>query len=127
MASLTDTTNKKLYDAIMSTSWVADLTKRMESASELRNLITNLLIEAPQALEGIAKTDLLTADFNRIYAMMQGKAVWYSINELSALWGKHRISIYRYIKSGKLKGQKIGDEWRVTQDAVDEFIRGGGK
>lgn len=127
MASLTDSTNKKIYDAIISKSWVVDLTKKMGCPDELKTFIVNLLIEAPQALEGIAKTDLLTADFNRIYAMLRGKAVWYSITELSALWGKHRITIYRYIKSGKLKADMIGDEWRVSQDQVDEFIKRGGK
>lgn len=34
-------------------------------------------------------------------------------------------TIYRYLNSGKLKGQKIGASiWRVSQEDLDNFIKG---
>jgi excisionase family DNA binding protein len=34
-------------------------------------------------------------------------------------------TVYRYIKSGKLRAIRIGGLWRVPSDALDEFLRRG--
>jgi excisionase family DNA binding protein len=34
-----------------------------------------------------------------------------------------RDTVYRLIKSGKLKAFKVGSDWRITEKALEEFIR----
>ena len=31
-------------------------------------------------------------------------------------------TVYRYIRSGKLKALRVGGLWRVTAEALDEFL-----
>ncbi len=35
-------------------------------------------------------------------------------------------TVYRYIKSGSLKAVRVGGLWRVTEDALNEFLKKGG-
>ena len=35
-------------------------------------------------------------------------------------------TIYRYIRNGKLKATRVGGLWRVSQEAMDEFLSSGG-
>ena len=51
----------------------------------------------------------------------------YSIKELEELLQVTRRSIYNWIKDGKLKVFKVGREWRVTRQALDEFMQSGTK
>ena len=46
----------------------------------------------------------------------------YTIKELEPVLGKSRLTIIRYINAGKLKGIKIGNQWRITEDALREFL-----
>lgn len=36
-----------------------------------------------------------------------------------------RNAIYSLLKTGELKGFRIGRQWRITQKALDEFINRG--
>ena len=36
-------------------------------------------------------------------------------------------TIYRYIRSGKLKAFRVGGLWRISEDAVQEFLKKGGQ
>lgn len=37
-----------------------------------------------------------------------------------------RETIYRHLRSGKLKGNKIGGaSWRISQEDLDKYIKGG--
>lgn len=51
----------------------------------------------------------------------------YTIDEVTTILQVTRRTIYSYIKSGKLKAVKIGKEWRVTQDNLEEFLSIGTK
>ncbi|MFK5883580.1 MAG: helix-turn-helix domain-containing protein [Candidatus Izemoplasma sp.] len=34
-----------------------------------------------------------------------------------------QVTIIKYIKLGKIKGFKFGNSWRVTEEALREFIK----
>jgi len=36
-------------------------------------------------------------------------------------------TVYRYIRSGKLKAIRVGGLWRVNKEALEEFLNGGEK
>lgn len=46
----------------------------------------------------------------------------YSIHEIEEILQVTQRTIYNWIKSGKLKAVKIGKEWRVTEDALEDFL-----
>lgn len=48
----------------------------------------------------------------------------YTIHELEEVLQVTQRTIYNWIKDGKLKAIKIGRTWRVTQEALDEFLQG---
>lgn len=45
----------------------------------------------------------------------------YTTNEVAEILKVNRRTIFRYIKSGKLKAVKIG-QWRIKQADLDNFI-----
>lgn len=48
----------------------------------------------------------------------------YTTDEVAKILGVTRMTIHRYIKSGKLKCFKLGNRLiRITQDMLDEYIR----
>lgn len=49
----------------------------------------------------------------------------YTLKELEALLQVTRRTLYNWIKSGKLKAVRIGKEWRVTKDTLEEFLETG--
>ena len=46
--------------------------------------------------------------------------------EISKKLGIHIVTLRRYIKSGKLKAQKLGNSYFVSKETFKEFINGGG-
>lgn len=46
----------------------------------------------------------------------------YNIGEISELLQTTRRTIYRYIKDGKLQAIKIGGQWKVTEQALKDFL-----
>lgn len=51
---------------------------------------------------------------------MEGK--YYSIDETAEKIGVHAKTIRRYIYGGKLSAQKIGGQWRVYENAIQEYM-----
>lgn len=49
----------------------------------------------------------------------------YTLKEIEELLQVTRRTLYNWIKSGKLKAFRIGKEWRVTKDALEEFTETG--
>lgn len=45
----------------------------------------------------------------------------YTTLEVAEILKVHQRTIFRYIKSGKLKASKIGN-WRITKEDLDNFI-----
>lgn len=48
---------------------------------------------------------------------------FYTAQELADLLGYNIMTIYRYIKSGKLKAYKIGKEFRIVKKEFDNFLK----
>lgn len=48
----------------------------------------------------------------------------YTIDEAAAEFGVTVRTMHKYIKSGRVQGQKIGGAWHFTEDALKAFVRG---
>lgn len=51
----------------------------------------------------------------------------YTLKEIVDLLQVTRRTTYNWIKDGKLKAFRVGKEWRVTKEALEEFIQAGTK
>lgn len=49
----------------------------------------------------------------------------YTLKEIEDLLHVTRRTLYNWIKYGKLKAFRIGKEWRVTREALEEFTQTG--
>ncbi len=47
----------------------------------------------------------------------------YTLKEIEDLLHVTRRTLYNWIKSGQLKAFRIGKEWRVTKEALEEFTQ----
>ena len=45
----------------------------------------------------------------------------YSLQEVGEMLGLSVITLRKYLKSGKLKGSKLGKSWRVTEEEIREY------
>lgn len=53
--------------------------------------------------------------------MVKGKD-FYTARELAEILKVNIMTIYRYIKAGKLPAHKIGKEFRITQNDFSHFL-----
>jgi excisionase family DNA binding protein len=49
---------------------------------------------------------------------------WLTIDEAAKLLKLHAVTVRRHMRQDKLPGRKIGGEWRISREALDQFIRG---
>ena len=56
---------------------------------------------------------------------VKGNMKMYNIDQVAEMLRLCRITVFRYIKSGKIKAIKIGREWRIKQDEIDRIMREG--
>ena len=47
---------------------------------------------------------------------------FYLVSELAESLRVSLMTIYRYIKSGKIKAHKIGKEFRISKDEFERFL-----
>jgi len=48
---------------------------------------------------------------------------FYRAEDLAEKLGVNIMTIYRYIKAGKLKAHKIGKEFRIPKDEFERFLK----
>jgi predicted site-specific integrase-resolvase len=53
-----------------------------------------------------------------------GNLIIYTLYELSEKLDISSRSLRQHIKLGKLKAQKVGGKWHVTDESLKEFFRG---
>lgn len=46
----------------------------------------------------------------------------YSLKELSEKLGVTKITLQTYLKTGKIKGRKMGTTWHVTEESLREYF-----
>lgn len=49
----------------------------------------------------------------------------YKLDEVAEALQITRRTLYTYVKEGKLKAAKFGREWRVSEDALRDFVNRG--
>jgi len=49
----------------------------------------------------------------------------YNLNEAAAALGVTRRSMYTWIKEGKIKGNKVGREYRILESEIDRILKNG--
>ena len=47
----------------------------------------------------------------------------YTLEEVMDFLHTTRRTLYRYIKDGKLKAVKVGGRWKVTDEALKDFLQ----
>lgn len=50
-----------------------------------------------------------------------------TINEITEILKVSKLTIYRYIKAGKLPAYKVGRDYRIKQQEFDKFLEGAKK
>jgi excisionase family DNA binding protein len=50
----------------------------------------------------------------------------FTVAEAAKYLKVHEQTIYKLLRSGKLKGAKVGKDWRIHKDILDEFLKKGG-
>jgi len=48
----------------------------------------------------------------------------YTVDELAKLLRVNARTIYRALEAGELRSFRVGTQWRVTQEALDAYMRG---
>ncbi|HEY4507109.1 MAG TPA: helix-turn-helix domain-containing protein [Candidatus Paceibacterota bacterium] len=48
---------------------------------------------------------------------------FFTAEDLAEKLGVNIMTIYRYIKAGKLKAHKIGKEFRIAKDEFERFLK----
>jgi len=46
----------------------------------------------------------------------------YSLQELSEKLGVTKVTLRTYLKNGKMKGQKMGTTWYVSEESLREYF-----
>ena len=54
--------------------------------------------------------------------MKQNKKEFYLVEELAEKLRVSNMTIYRYIKAGKISAYKIGKEFRIENEEFDKFL-----
>jgi len=53
---------------------------------------------------------------------IKGEQEFYLVDELAEKLRVSSMTIYRYIKAGKIKAHKIGKEFRISKEEFDNFL-----
>lgn len=51
--------------------------------------------------------------------------VVYDVKECAEMLNISQQTVRKYVKSGDLRGQKVGGKQYVTEDTIKEFLKGG--
>jgi len=46
----------------------------------------------------------------------------FTVEEVSEILKVTTLTLRRYLRSGELKGSKIGGQWRISQEQINDFL-----
>jgi hypothetical protein len=55
-----------------------------------------------------------------------GTLTLYNVDELSAKFGLHPVTLRRLFRKGKLQGRKVGKRWYLTEESLRAYFEGAG-
>jgi len=56
-------------------------------------------------------------------AIKLGDLTFFDVTELSKKFSVNPVTVRGYMRSGKLKGRKIGRKWYLTEEALRDYFR----
>ena len=56
---------------------------------------------------------------------MAAENKFYKLSEIMAVLGVTRVTLYNYIKAGKVKAVKVGAQWRIPQAEYNRLLKNG--
>lgn len=51
----------------------------------------------------------------------------FTVAEAAKYLKVHEQTIYKLLRTGKLKGAKVGKDWRIHKDVLDDYLKKGGR
>lgn len=54
-----------------------------------------------------------------------GTVTAYTVDELAEKFNSTKVTFRRYIREGKIRANKVGGRWYVTETALKEFLETG--
>jgi len=54
---------------------------------------------------------------------MDEKSPVFTVEEAARYLKVHEQTIYSLLRSGRLKGVKVGQQWRIHKEDLDEYLR----
>jgi len=55
---------------------------------------------------------------------MNFKQDYYTPREIAEMMGVHYQTVMNWLRSGKLRGVKIGQIWKISKEALEELTQG---
>lgn len=54
--------------------------------------------------------------------MQQNGKAYLTVNEVAERFGVNVTTVYRLVKQGRLPAFKVGNQWRFSQDRLEEWV-----
>lgn len=99
-----------------------DIYSKTFDDEKIKHLAVILNYDKAQLIDDILSIDDITVSDKK---GLDGVSKLYTISDICNLLGVTKVTVYKYIKDGKLEAVKIGRDWKVTQSALNEFINKG--
>lgn len=65
---------------------------------------------------------LMNPDFATVFWRIDVEQVL-TVQELAEYLKLTKVTIYKYVKEGKIPGRRVGSRWRFDRDKIDEMLR----
>ncbi|NMR32477.1 helix-turn-helix domain-containing protein [Arthrobacter sp. SF27] len=59
---------------------------------------------------------------SRIDELFEGLPTHLTVDQLAAILGNNRVTVYRWLQSGELPGIKLGKTWIILRDEVRDYL-----
>ena len=56
-----------------------------------------------------------------------GDLTLFDVQELAKKFNINRVTVRNYMRTGRLKGRKVGKKWYITEEALQDYFKLPGK